>query len=369
MGGRPFLYDIANDTTTNVSGLVGSDYIYNDIAFRFDGQQIFWLREDIQLGSSVNYLYDLATGSISRYYTPEDEEDFLPYLEDLATGAIYQKPEGMSLHLQDNPQVDGDFLVFPSMIDGGREIVVRDKKQKHGGPITANDIDDTQPSIGGYILAWKGDRGDDAEIYTYEIPPFYADAGRDLYLGPAQVPQAVIQGLVGDETDGLQYRWFDWNGIGLSDWQPVIDGSAPLDLGYLSGLDIGMYPFTLEVTNGNSTVNDQMILSVENWLTLVSPADGSEFQLNEGSVFVWDSSYIQFKVQFGKVEGQFTHTLPKSNDVWLNEPSFALDTEQARDLNEMVRDKDANLLYWRVLAQDGTGNVEISKARHIIVSK
>jgi hypothetical protein len=181
------------------------------------------------------------------------------------------------------------------------------------------------------------------------------------------VPQTVIQGLVGGETDGLQYRWFDWNGIGLSDWQPVIDGRAPLDLGYLSGMDIGYYTFTLEVTNGNITVNDQVVLSVENWLKLVSPADGSEFQLNEGSVFVWDSSYTKFKVQFGKVEGQFTHTFPKHNDVWLNEPSLTLDKSLARDLNDMVRDKDANLLYWRVLGYDGTGNVEISEAQHIVV--
>jgi len=116
-------------------------------------------------------------------------------------------------------------------------------------------------------------------------------------------------------------------------------------------------------------VNDQVELTVENWLKLVSPADGSAFQLSEGSVFVWDSSYTQFKIQFGKVEGQFTHTFPKHKDVWLNEPSFTLDKSLARDLKDMVRDKDANLLYWRVLGYDGTGNVEISEAQHIVVPK
>jgi hypothetical protein len=364
-----FLYDIANITTTNISALVGSDTIYNDMAFRFDGQQIFWLREDVELGSSVNYLYDLATGSISRYYTPEDEEDFVPYLEDLATGAIDQLPLGLSLTLQDNPQVDGDFMVFTSVIDGNREINVRDKKHKRGGPITANDIDDTQPSIGGYLLAWKGDRGDDAEIYTYELPSFYADAGRDLYLGPAQVPQAVIQGFVEGETDGpLQYRWFDWNGIGLSDWQPVIDGIAPLSLAYLSELDIGMYTFSLEVTNGNITVNDQMVLSVENWLKLVSPADGSTFSRKELPAFAWDSSYTQFKIQFGNVEGEFSRTYPKNNYDWLNDPSFTPDNEQTADIKDMLG-KESNLLYWRVLGFDGAGNVERSKAQHIILSK
>ena len=116
-----------------------------------------------------------------------------------------------------------------------------------------------------------------------------------------------------------------------------------------------------------NTVNDQVVLSVENWLKLVSPADGSEFQLSEGSVFVWDSSYTKFKVQFGKVEGQFTHTFPKHNDVWLNEPSFTLDKEQTADIKDLL--ERSQILYWRVLGYDGTGNVEISKAQHIVVPK
>ena len=90
------------------------------------------------------------------------------------------------------------------MMDGNREIVLWDKELKHNGRITANDLEDSQPVIGGFILAWKGDRGDDAEIYTYEIPH----------------------------------------------------------------------------------------------ITLVSPADGSEFTFKEPPVFAWDSSYIKFKIEF-----------------------------------------------------------------------
>ena len=107
-------------------------------------------------------------------------------------------------------------------------------------------------------------------------------------------------------------------------------------------------------------MNDQVELTVENWLKLVSPADGSEFQLNEGSVFVWDSSYTKFKVQF-------THTFPKHNDVWLKEPSFTLDKEQTADIKDLL--ERSHILYWRVLGYDGTGNVEISKAQHIVVPK
>jgi hypothetical protein len=276
--GDIFLYDIASGTTTNVSALLDPTNIYDDYGFRFDGQQIFWIQHDFQLESSANYLYDLATGSISRYHTPLDEEDFIPYLEDLATGAITLKPGG--LRLQNDPRVDGDFLVFTSMIDGNREIVIRDKKNKHGGPITANDTEDTQPSIGDYIVAWKGDRGDDAEIYTYVIPH----------------------------------------------------------------------------------------------LTLVSPDDGIECPKKEFPVFVWKAGgYIQFKIQFSTVpsfEGQYTLTFPEGDDAWQNEHSVTLDKEQVHAIKKLCKDKDKfRLLYWRVLAQDSSGNEEISQARHIIIIK
>jgi hypothetical protein len=373
-----FLYDDITDNNTiyNVSAVVDPDNIYNDYAFRFDGRQIFWSQENVQQGSNTNYLYDLATGSTYLYNSPDDDDEIsVPYLYDLATGATYQKPGG--LILQDNPQEDGDFLVFESLIDGidgDREIVLRDKKNIRGGPITANDIEDSQPSIGGNIVAWKGDKGDDAEIYIYEIPPFYADAGHDLYLASEHVSQTIIQGLVGGETDGLQYRWFDWNGYRLSDWQPIIDRRAPLSLGFFSGLVVGTYPFSLEVTNGNITMNDQMVLSVENWhLTLVSPDDGIEFQKKEFPVFVWDSrGYLQFKIQFSTVASfeRKTPSFPKTDDAWLNEPSITLDKTQAAELKELIQDKDEGikLLYWRVLAQDRYGNEEISQARSIVVS-
>ncbi|MEK6197721.1 MAG: hypothetical protein N2B58_06050, partial [Desulfobacterales bacterium] len=274
--GDIFLYDIASQTTTNVSALLDPNNIYDDSAFRFDGQQIFWLQEDFQLGGSASYLYDLATGSIYRYYTPVDDEEFIPYLEDLATGAIYPKPEG--LILQDDPRVDGDFRVSTTMMDGNREIVLWDKELKHNGRITANDIEDSQPVIGGFILAWKGDRGDDAEIYTYEIPH----------------------------------------------------------------------------------------------ITLVSPADGSEFTFKELPVFVWDSSYIKFKIEFSTLESfewPDTLTFPEETNTWLNEPSITLDKNQVNNLKSLWENQGgAKLLYWRVLAQDSSGNEQISQARHIYVS-
>jgi hypothetical protein len=164
------------------------------------------------------------------------------------------------------------------MMDGNREIVLWDKELKHNGRITANDIEDSQPVIGGFILAWKGDRGDDAEIYTYEIPH----------------------------------------------------------------------------------------------ITLVSPADGSEFTFKELTVFVWDSSYIKFKIEFSTLESfewPDTLTFPEETNTWLNEPSITLDKKQVNNLKSLWENQGgAKLLYWRVLAQDSSGNEQISQARHIYVS-
>ncbi|MFC1843313.1 hypothetical protein ACFLZ5_00805 [Thermodesulfobacteriota bacterium] len=277
-----YLYDIATGNLTNVSELVpweNTGYHYEDYGFRFDGQQIFWNRQNVQLESVVSYLYDLATGNTYRYYSPVDDEEFVPFLSlDLVAGST-KDIEG-NLILQDNPQVDGDILVFTRIVGGDREIFLRDKKNKRGGPLTDNDIEDTQPSIADDILVWKGDMQDAAEIYIYEIPPI---------------------------------------------------------------------------------------------LTLVSPADGSEFTIKEFPVFGWDSSFIKFKIQFSVVasfEEQYTRTFPESNDAWLSELSITLDKKQVNEIKGMLGDYDnPNFLYWRVLAQDGAGNVEITETRHLVLTK
>jgi len=166
--GDIFLYD--GYTTINVSRLVDPNNDYDDYSFRFDGQQILWDQnttplDDKNEASIITYLYDLATGSIYRYYTPEIGE---PYLKDITTGVIEYKPEGLTLH---DSQADGDYRVTIRSAKGvDREIELI--KGQRGDLITANDIEDGQPTIGDYIVAWKGDTGNNAEIYIHEILPY-----------------------------------------------------------------------------------------------------------------------------------------------------------------------------------------------------
>jgi beta propeller repeat protein len=185
------LYDIAGEAFYNISALVEPSNIYDDFAFRFDGNRIVWGHEDDDLGAVV-YVCDLATGSIYRYIDPEDDEE-IPYLEDLVTGETYPKPEGLAL--QDVQQIEGDFLVFTRKIGGSdREIMIRDLQVERGGQITANSIEDTQPAIKDNIVVWKGDEGNNSEIYLYEIQPLFADADYDFEMDIASVNQMVIRG-------------------------------------------------------------------------------------------------------------------------------------------------------------------------------
>lgn len=141
--GEIFLHDIANNTTTNVSGLVDPDNDFDDHSSRFDGQRVFWIQDD-SLGNSV------------------------PFVHDLVTGTTLPAPGGFSW--QDTPQVDGDLLTFTRVIGSDREIILRDRKGQHSSQITDNNIEDTQPCISGNILAWVGGRGDNREIYVYAMP-------------------------------------------------------------------------------------------------------------------------------------------------------------------------------------------------------
>jgi hypothetical protein len=54
----------------------------------------------------------------------------------------------------------------------------------------------------------------------------------------------------------------------------------------------------------------------------------------------------------------------------MDEPSITLDKKQATDIISLLEDNgNYPAIYWRVLAQDSSGNEEISQARHMVLSK
>ena len=64
-----------------------------------------------------------------------------------------------------------------------------------------------------------------------------------------------------DSDDDLEYRWLEGETV-LLDWTAVgQNGECSLDLSTLSSL-IGSHKFTLEVSDGEATSSDEMILKI-----------------------------------------------------------------------------------------------------------
>ena len=366
------LYNIAEGVIYNISALVDPDNIHDDSSFRFDGNRIVWGHENKILGLLESYVYELATGSIYRYITPEDDNDpateEISYLEDLATGETYLLPDGLGLH--DNPQAEGDFYVFTRKIGGNdREIMIRDLQVKRGGQITDNDIEDIQPAIKDNIVVWKGGEGNSSEIYLYEIQPLFADAGYDFELDIDNVDKMVIQGKAGGGA--LQYRWLK-GGIPLADWQQVVAGQAPIALANI-GFTSGPQTLTLEVTDGNTVVSDQVTMDLQDWyLEPISPADNWEQLPGIYPEFTWSSSPFntRFKIQISQT-AEFleteTVTYPGADDGWMIRTiSFFADEEITQLLDTLL--SASQVAYWRIVTQDRYGIEKKSDVRSFIIT-
>ena len=370
-------YNIAEGAFHNISAQVDPNNIHDDYAFRFDGNIILWAQHT-NLGGMDNYVYDLAAGLIYRYIVPDDDLDIedngiednsvLPYLEDVVTGEItYLNPEGLAL--QDDLQSEGDFSVSATKLGGSdREILLSDRQIKRGGQITANGIEDTQPVIKDNIVAWKGGEGNNSEIYLYEIQPPFVNAGFDFEMDIANVNQMVIRGKAGGGAN--EYRWL-LGETPLTDWLPVVDGQAPLDLANTSGFASGPQTLTLEVTDGITVLSDHVTMDLQDWpLKLYSPDDNSEQLKGIYPEFTWLSSYKNFKIQISQTSGfgdAETMTYPSASDEWMigSIDSFTADAATTQELDTLL--SASPIAYWRVVARDAYGNIKATETRSFII--
>jgi len=359
--------DVDENGFYNISASVDPGNIHDDSSFRFDGNRIVWGHENKILGLLEAYVYDLETGSLYRYITPDDEEE-ISYLEDLVTGETYLLPDGLGMH--DNPQDEGDFYVFTRKIGGNdREIMIRDLQVKRGGQITDNDIEDIQPAIKDNIVVWKGGEGNSSEIYLYEIQPLFADAGYDFELDIANVDQMVIRGKAGGGAQ--QYRWL-LGGTPLTDWLQVVDGQAPLDLANI-GFTSGPQTLTLEVTDGQTVSSDYLTMDLQDWpLQLVSPDNRAKYLKGIYPEFTWSSALLntRFKIQISQTPGfgdAETLTYPSANDEWMiGTTSFIADGETTQLLNTLL--SASTIAYWRVITKDRYGIEKKSDVRSFIIT-
>jgi Leucine-rich repeat (LRR) protein len=132
-----------------------------------------------------------------------------------------------------------------------------------------------------------------------------ADAGANLAILSEDQSSTVIQGAANDaEDDPLTYRWLE-GGVELAATQPVgPGGEADLDLSTLASLALGEHTLTLEVSDGEETSTDDMILTVGNAAPIPAPTGGGTYPFGStillgGQVSDFDGDLVGFEWEEG----------------------------------------------------------------------
>jgi hypothetical protein len=137
--------------------------------------------------------------------------------------------------------------------------------------------------------------------------PPTCNAGGSLSILSKDQGTAILNGTAGDpEGDALTYRWLKGT-TELVAWQPVQNGQAPLNLGPLPFFSLGQHSLTLEVSDGQVTSRDAMVLTVENSAPNAGPTGGGVYQVNTpvilaGEVSDFDGDLLSYKWMEGTME-------------------------------------------------------------------
>lgn len=133
----------------------------------------------------------------------------------------------------------------------------------------------------GMLIVECNDHDEPAILIPIEgtgVAPTIVDAGENISLSSEETASASIIGTASDEDDILDYRWMEGDTI-LLGWTPVAEnGDCPLDLGSAS-LPLGQHTLTLEITNGETTVSDSMILTIDNSAPNASPTGAGSYPI------------------------------------------------------------------------------------------
>lgn len=126
-----------------------------------------------------------------------------------------------------------------------------------------------------------------------------ANAGENLTITSEEQCGTVIQGSASDpDNDSLQYRWLE-GGTEIFPWTAVgSNGEAYLDLCDIS-LGLGQHTLTLEVSDGQTTSSDEMILTLDNSAPNAAPTGGGVYSLGTlitvgGQVSDFDGDWLTY---------------------------------------------------------------------------
>ncbi|MBI4763905.1 MAG: hypothetical protein HY787_04790 [Deltaproteobacteria bacterium] len=146
-----------------------------------------------------------------------------------------------------------------------------------------------------------------------------ANAGVNITISGEQQVNTIIQGTATDSEGGtLTYRWLEGSII-LQDWTNITSNSeASLDLSSLPPFSIGTHHLVLEVSDGKSTVTDEMILTVGNSAPHAAPSGGGTYQVNAsvvigGQVSDFDGDLLSYEWLEGE-NSLFSGTIQAQSD-------------------------------------------------------
>jgi hypothetical protein len=105
-------------------------------------------------------------------------------------------------------------------------------------------------------------------------------AGENILISSENQMITVIQGHASDsDNDSLTYRWLEGE-IELLPWQNVgANGEAHLDLITVPYFTLGQHTLTLEVSDGQASETDDMILTIDNSAPHAAPTGGGVYEV------------------------------------------------------------------------------------------
>lgn len=117
-------------------------------------------------------------------------------------------------------------------------------------------------------------------LYADENNPPAVNAGENIRITSRDQSTTVLCGTVADpDDDELTYRWLE-DGLPLSDWAAVGEnGLTCLDLRNIPYLSPGEYVLNLEGSDGEASVLDDMVLTVDNSAPNASPTGSGVYEI------------------------------------------------------------------------------------------
>lgn len=165
-------------------------------------------------------------------------------------------------------------------------------------------------------------------IFVPELPG--ADAGENIRLGSDSLPATIIHGTATDRDANalLSYRWREGQII-LLDWTPAgANGDCPFSLNTIWFLT-GTHTLTLEVSDGKTSVSDDMILTIDNSAPQAAPIGAGKYEFGSpvnlgGQVSDYDGDTLTFAWFDGEalLFSDKVATIPDGTPVQL--PNFSI---------------------------------------------